>query len=378
MRGRRARILLLAFLGLVAPVHAESLSERLSLHGFFTLDGSLADGHDIVLPTAGSEPLLLEDGEPSFDSSVLGVQANWEATDDLSLTAQVISTAQTEGNYTPELEWAYLSYDFGQDLHARAGLRRVPLFQGSELRYVGFSRLWVRPIVPTAGAGGFEQYVGAELTKGLQWKGFNVELQGLIGEAEHHIDTVDDARLALLSARFEQDDSWIKFALLHTRYDVFTLDGNRIGDDVDATMGSIEAEWLSGPVILNVGASYSDADINPDERFAYLSFGYRLGRFTPFLLGQHRQLRHDASAFPRPPPGRMPPPPGRGPGNLPPLLDGTLEINAVALGMRFDLSSRTALKIQVERQFIDNDSLPPAEREQFEANLYSLVFEGVF
>ena len=119
---------------------------------------------------------------------------------------------------------------------------KLSLLQGTELRYVGFSRLWVRPLVPTSGAGGFDDYVGAELIKGSSFNDYNLRLQAAYGKAEHHQDFIDNRDIKLISSRFEKDESWINFALFHARYDVDTRGGVSIMDDAELLMGSVESD----------------------------------------------------------------------------------------------------------------------------------------
>lgn len=381
-------MLALAATGFCAPAKADYFNGRLALHGFYTLEADLAEGHDVRLPSADDEPLVLEDGHVSLDSSVLGIQADLELADNLSLTGQMVSTKLIDDDLVPDVEWAYLSYDLGSDLTLRAGLRKVPFVQGTELRYVGFSRLWAKPIVPDSGASGYDKYVGVELTKSLQWHGFNVDLQGVAGKPDHQLDEIDGRGLGLVSARLEREQSWIRLALAGIGYDVSTRDGRPLKDDRRAYVGSIEAEWSGDNTILNGGLTYSRVELAPDDTMVYLSLGYRLGKWTPYLLLQDKRLRFDASEFPQRretaprgpvPPGPRPrPEPGPGGGAPPSLPNGVLKTQSFALGARFDLSPSTDIKIQFERQFVDDNSDLTPENPEYEANVFTLLFEGVF
>ena len=352
--------------------HATDITESLSVRGFYTLDITHSDSSGTVLPTPSGDPGPVDEGHTSYDGSLLGLQADYSLSDNLALTLQAISTRHTEDSYTPTVEWAYLNYDLGDDLHLRGGKMKLSLLQGTELRYVGFSRLWVRPLVPTSGAGGFDDYVGAELIKGSSLGNYNLRFQAAYGKAEHHRDFVDNRDIKLISSRIEKDESWINFALLEARYDVDTPSGVDIMDDAQLLMGSVETELLLGKTIINAGYAYGNAEINPDEQLAYLSLGYRFEKFTPYLLLNHRQMEFDASERP-PPPG--PPPPGPPP---PPPLDGVHKTNTIAVGVRYDLGTTYAIKGQWDHWTDINESNPLSGNVESDGNLFTLVFEGVF
>lgn len=87
----------------------------------------------------------------SFDSdSMLALQGIVEATDKLSFTGQVISkgfTFDERSPYEPELNWLFASYEVSHSLRVRGGRLRTPLFLYSESLETGFSYPWVRPPV---------------------------------------------------------------------------------------------------------------------------------------------------------------------------------------------------------------------------------------
>ncbi|MDD3518897.1 MAG: hypothetical protein PHQ14_11155 [Chromatiales bacterium] len=368
--------LLLAMLVWALPTgsRAVEISDRLSLHGFYTLDASLADGADVHFQTNTSEPVVLEDGELNFDNSVVGVQVDFTLTDSLRLTAQAVSSRQTDPNHSPTLEWAYLTYDLGRDLYLRGGRFKIPLLQGTELRSVGYSRLWARPVVPTSGAGGFNDYDGLEVIKRWRLGDYSLRFQGAYGIADHHRDVIDSDDVKLISTRIERDQSWVNLALLHTRYDVSRADGTSlIGEDVEALMGSVEGELTFGDVVVNLGYSFNDAEIIPDENMAYLSLGYRMNRLTPYLLYQNRSMTFEALERQPLPPGAPPPPP-----RLTPERDGKLNTRGLAVGLRYDLGASYAIKAQIERQSNHDESYVGQPVIDESATIYTLVFEGVF
>lgn len=367
---------LLLALGLAWPVrgYAVEISDRLSLNGFYSLDASLSLGDDTVLPSR-SGGIILEDDEPSLDYSLIGLQADLSLSDNLRLTAQAVSSKQTDEDLSPTLEWAYLSYDLGHDISLRGGKLKTPVLQGIELRHVGFSRLWIRPLIPASGAAGFDEYHGVEIIKQHSQGDYNFKFQGAYGVADHDKKFVDNRDIKVISARIERDESWLNLALMHARYDVYTHDMARtLQKGAEVYLASLEGEVLWNDAVINFGYSGSHADLNPDERLAYLSLGYRLNRLTPYLLYQYREMDYPAARLLPPPPG--PPPPGAIP--PPPVKDGDFTTRGISLGLRYDLDANHAIKAQVERLFLKDATYRSLDTVEHASTVLSITLEGVF
>ncbi len=344
------------------------------MRGFGTLDITRSDGHGAQFPTLSATPATLNKGKTNFDSSVFGLQGDYSLTDKLDFTIQVVSTAQVNGSYAPSIEWAYLNYDFGNDLHLHAGKMMLSLLQGTELRYVGFSRLWVRPLVPTSGAGGFDHFMGANLLKGTSIGDYAVRFQASYGKADAEQSFIHNHDVKLISSRIEQGESWIGFSLMQARYGVADKKlGNILKRDAAMLMGGVETQMLLGNTIINGGIVRSKADINPDERLGYLSLGYRMGRFTPYLLQSQRRLTHDASQMLAVLPPRTP-----GSPPLPPLVNGINKTDTVAMGFRYDVAAKYAIKGQLDRWATNDNSKPLTGTVKLKGNLFTLVLDVVF
>jgi len=374
-KGKTKKVALLLALFLWLPVisSATDFGDNLRLNGFYGVSLNLTDSQGVTLPTASRTPIELEEGELNTDYSVLGLQADYAFTNNFSLTLQGIASKQSRGTYSPTLEWGYLTYDLGDDLSIRAGKFKLPFLQGMELHHVGFSRLWVRPLSPGSGAGGFTEYRGAEVIKGTQLGDYNISFQGAFGKAEHHQTAVDNDHVKLFATRIEKDDSWLRLALFNAKYDV-PVDPRRTVWGAEKVMASIEAELLHDNYTLNMGYVYGDAEASPDDSLAYLSLGYRVGRFTPYALYQYRLMEHDASEL-RPPAGGPPRPPGAPVRSFP---DGDFEINSYSIGFRYDIGPTYAIKVEWEHRVTRDDTDPLLEVQKGEANIYTIVFESVF
>ena len=350
------------------PVAALEVTDDLSTNGFLTLAATQIDYAGVVLPSASGSPQALEKDKVSFDGSLIGLQLDYKVTDDLSFSAQAVGSKQIDGSYSPNMEWANLKYDLGNDFYLRGGQFKLPFMQGTELRYVGYSRLWVRPIVPSNGAGGFDEYTGLEVIKAMVVDDFNLRFEAAYGKSDHQQEFVDNKDIKLLSARIEKDESWLNIALVQAVYDVYGNNMlNLIQENAEMMMGSAEAEFLFDSLIINAGYAYGNAEVNPDETLTYLSIGYRLGDLTPFIMHNTRVMDFTAPA------GVPPPPPG-----VPAFRDGEQKTETMALGLRYDIAAGYAIKAQWDHREDSDASNAALGVQRSDANIYTLVLEGFF
>ncbi|MCQ8877299.1 porin [Pseudoalteromonas shioyasakiensis] len=84
------------------------------------------------------------DNDISFkNESVFALQLSADLQDKLSATAQIV--ARGENDFDAEFEWAYLTYEFTDELQLSAGKMRVPFYRYSDFLDVGYAYRWVRP-----------------------------------------------------------------------------------------------------------------------------------------------------------------------------------------------------------------------------------------
>lgn len=354
------------------------VSENLTINGFYSIEANISGGENSNFP-GGKAHIQLEENELSLTNSLLGLQADYRITDELRLSLQGLISNDPEEGPVESLEWAYLSYDFGNDLTMRGGRFHPSFLQGTELRYVGYSRLWARPLVPSNGTAGFDEYQGAEFIKRNPLGDYNLTVQGAYGVADHVLPTIENDDIKLLSLTMEKDESWLKLGYFQSKYDIYAKDmSTLLASNTDVWLGSIESELLLDKHQINFGLVDGDSESGPNEQLAYFSYGYHFGKATPYLLYQHRSMVFDASKTPLPagpPPG---PPPPDAPPPPPPPRDGEDKNDNFALGLRYDLGDTYAIKAQVERQFYKSDSDPLIGEVESNATVYTLILEGVF
>ena len=367
---------LVVFIELFKTASAVEFTDDIYFNGFFTLDLSVTDTN-LGLLSNSDKLKTYEKHKPSFRNSIIGGQLTYQLYDNLTTVAQAKLHATSDDGVTGKVDWSYLSYDFGNDIKVRAGKFQIPFMQGIELRNIGFSRLWARPLIPSSGAGGYQSFVGAEVLKHISLTNGNWDFQISAGKAEHGLKTIDNKNIQLISARYQQDSFWIRGAILHAESSIYTESGKSLDDSAKVLMASFEAEYSISSLIFNAGYSINKADIAPDDTTYYFSTGYQFNNITPFVY-LSRKNQHFVSFARQPsemnPGSSLQPPP---PQSLPPTPDGDFDVYSLATGFRFNFSEQYSLKMQAEH-IKERDNAGIKNRGNTDGTAFSLVIEGVF
>ncbi len=363
--------------------------DKLHFNGFYTLDASVTSSDLALLSNAGLGREFAKN-EASLDNSLVGGQLEYLLSENFSAYLQGKLFLNADGDLDNKVDWAYLSADLGNDVSARIGQFLIPIMHGVEMRNVGYSRLWARPLVPLSGAGGYSDFQGFDIISRFQTNSGFWMFQVSGGQAEHDLPIIDNDGLALLALQYSHDEFWVRTAVLKTTYSISTPTGAVITDAGRAVMGSIEIEYTPGDFIINAGFSTADADITPNDNLYYLSLGVNIAETTPYILATHRNQHFDSFDPPRPqrpPPGQQPPPeqqppqdrPGDSPGAVAPPPDGDIDIYELAVGIRWDLDEQYAIKFQVDYIDLTNDAGQAVLAEDSKSGFAAtLIFEGVF
>lgn len=361
--------------GMGTSAKAQDWTDKLTFNGFYTLDLTVTDEDYQVISAGG--PRLFEADEPSFNNSLIGAQLRYDFTEKWSATVQGVAFLDQNDSLDFDLDWAYISHQFDHDWQVRAGQFQIPFLQGTELRNVGFTRLWARPLTPGSGAGGYDHYSGLEVIKKFSRGDHSWSLQWGAGQAEHLLeDQVDNEDMTLFAAQWDRENFWLRGALLHANYTVTTPRGQLIENAGNVLMGSLESEWRPQNWVLNVGYSTTKSDTTPDDTMAYASLGVELGDFTPYLMSIYRNQNFPTVVIPGGPPGGGP---GGGPGMgppPPPMGDNDRYVQAV--GVRWNFKPNMIFKFQLEQNKVDDQSRLQQGRRIEQSRVLSVIMEGVF
>ena len=282
--------------------------------------------------------------------SRIGLQGIYLFDERLSATVLVTSRAT---DASPRLEWAYLSYKFG-DWDLQVGRKRIPLYFYSDFQDVGIAYPWVTP-PPDLYGWEVTNYNGASLRYRTRINDLAVSASLFAGK-EHQSDTLlyrlyGSERVAtqwnnLRGVNLEIGKDWWTLRLAHARTnnrDQYLTSGN-IGKEDSTTTGiAFNADLGDWVWLFEAG---ENARKSPDQSYpnrkilsAMGTVAYRVGPWTPFVVVS-RFHEHATSA-------------GYDPSRW----------QTYGLGVRYDISALQALKVQwnqthdTQDQFTGNSSV---------------------
>ncbi len=311
----------------------------------------------------------------------IGVQLDARFNSQLSAVLQVTSEQRYDGSYKPELEWANVKYQITPDFSVRAGRIVLPTFLLSDSRKVGYASPWVRPPV--------EVYSLIPLTRS---DGIDVNWRQRFGEVNNNVQVTygrSSARIPEdegvggkvagkngfgISDTLEYGPTTVRFSYLRTDgtitlykqlfdgYRGFAMAVPALAPQVAALINKYEPN--NKPFsILTIGASYDPGkwfvmgeygivdtqSIYGKRSGWYVTSGYRIGKFTPYISYAAARLNSNSS--------------DPGVSGAVPLNDALNEQLASApvqqtasVGVRWDFAKNTALKIQYDQTKIDKGS----------------------
>ena len=121
-------------------------SSSFALRGFGTVGVARSSSGHAEFVRDMSQPVGIKDGQWSGRiDSILGVQANWQATADIELVGQVVSRLHYDRSHNPEVMWAFAKWEPDPRFSLRAGRIGADFMILADSRLVGYSYLPVRP-----------------------------------------------------------------------------------------------------------------------------------------------------------------------------------------------------------------------------------------
>jgi hypothetical protein len=299
--------------------------------GDYTLDSSIPKG-------AG----LSEDWSAGNDSRIAG-QVSAKFTPKVSAVLQVVSEYHTPNTYQPEVEWANVKYAFTPDAYIRVGRTAMPTFMQSNNRDVGYTYVWVHPPV--------ELYRQLPISHS---DGIDAMYRVEIGQAVNSIKAIiyGENTLERENSISNSKDMWGIFDTIeygpvttHIGYQ------ERLASSENIQTG-ITGAWVRNSD-LSVGVQYDPGDWFAVSEWIqrkstskisamYVSAGYRVKKFTPYLTYSQNSPGSFLSGFP---------PPSANSIRLTNRSQST-----VSLGARWDFMKNTDFKLQYDQVKLSDNS----------------------
>ena len=336
----------------------DSLSDRMSINGFFTGKVGIASND------AGYNGY---DKDADFsEGSKLGLQGTFALTEQTNIVAQLV--ARGNDDWSTEMEWAFLSHDFDNGFTARFGRLRVPLYMYSDYLEVGYAQPWASPpselysIVPLSSFDGIDAIYDFDLGD------VAITLQASYGHADRDagatLGEVDYKDILGASASFAYEE-WI----FRTTYYQTTLDsknGSSFFDKEDSYFAGVGLSYDDGSLLAIAEFAVSDVEGDySDTESGYITLGYRINDFTPYVTYAFLETTDDSERA------------------APSLKAGfDWQRTAYSVGTRYDISSNLALKADVTYATDFGDTSggmsPNIVANNDDTLVYTLSFDAVF
>ena len=284
--------------------HADALSwnPNWGFSGFGTLGYTKTNTDDGQFVNAGQYGGVTKDGGIGTDS-LLGGQLNGQVNNVFSATVQGIAQRNGKGNFQPQIEWAFLKAQVTPDLSLRAGRMGLPFFMVSDYRHVNYSNLWVRPPVEVYDQVPVSNFDGADATYRTNLGSAALTAQAFYGTTNAWVQgghAVDKHSMGVnLSVEFDygitlrggfakgkidfQNSPVAALAAGLARTPFASVGTELTGHDLSFTGigASIDHDNFVGNVEYTVRkTTFFVADTTGWE----VTGGYRLGKFTPFVV----------------------------------------------------------------------------------------------
>ncbi|WP_298934318.1 hypothetical protein [uncultured Ramlibacter sp.] len=364
--------------------------------GFGTVGLTTTNTNDADYVIVGQPHGATKKASGEVDSK-LGVQGTYKLNSTFSGTGQLLTKQNGDGNFKPELEWAYVKAQVSPTLALRAGRMGAPMFAVSDFRDVGYANVWLRPPQEVYGQVPISHIDGVDAVYQMPLGTSNVSAQVFAGQSssvyEHNDLDVKKlvgvnlvAELANgVSLRFGHAQG--KLTLSHPAVNglvslLRTTPYASVGNQMDATdkgvsFTGIGASYDQNNIIANFEYTKRRTDsFVPDTTGWYTTFGYRFGKFAPYVTLS--QVKQDDSNVVNTVPG----------GALKTavdyvLADQVLNQKTTALGVRWDAVRNVALKAQYEHVRPDGNGMfanvkPGSGFGKDAVNVFSVSADFVF
>lgn len=165
MSEKKLRRLPLAAAAMVACMSAQadyqSPDGNFRLSGFGTLGAVKTTTNDAIYGYPGQGGGATKHGSLDPDSKI-AVQGTYKFAPTVSATSQVMTKYDADGQYIPNINWAFAKWQAMPGLSFRAGRMGAPLFMISDFRDVGYANTFVRPPLDVYGQVPISQFEGLD------------------------------------------------------------------------------------------------------------------------------------------------------------------------------------------------------------------------
>lgn len=314
------------------------------------------------------------DNDMSFkNESVFALQVTADLQDKLTATSQIVASGKNDFN--AEFEWAYLTYEFTEDLQVSAGKMRAPFYRYSDFLDVGYTYRWVRPPqsvynLPFTSFDGLSVLYSTELgdwdsTLQVFYGGFDGEVPVITSSDDTELNNLAGLNLSLSRDWFSAHAAYVV-----SEVDVNVDPGSAVGANIqyldqalrlsgfgdhadNLAIKGDDGYFLSLGFSIDYGNFLFDTEYTQFEvdnsalakqKQYYSSLGYRMDEVLVHFTYEDNDDGHDESRY-----DQLAAIPSLN-GAVNGVLDGAkFNSNVYTLGARYDFHSSAALKVDFSR-----------------------------
>jgi hypothetical protein len=314
--------------------------------GSFGVSHSTMSSGDYVLDGSIPRGPGLSDFLSTANDSRIAAHMAAQMSQKVSVVIQVDSEYHTGNSYAPEVEFVNVKYALSPDASIRAGRVALPTFLESENRDIGYTYAWIHPPVevyrqePVTHSDGFALSYSMHAGSGVH------SLKALFGRAT--IETSDAPTGNSMTSKNLWgifDTSEFGPAIFHAGYLQRDTDS---GDFLNGQTGA----WVKDRD-LSLGVQYDPGDWFAKSEWIqrkstyktsaiYVSAGYRVKQFTPYLTWAQNSQGSFLADYPAP--------------SAKAVLLAARAQRTASIGMRWDFMRDTDLKFQLDQVKLSDNS----------------------
>jgi hypothetical protein len=320
------------------------------------------------------------DNDWSFKpDAIVGMQFGYKVNDKTELVTQLV--AKGHGDWEIEAEWAYLAYKISDNLTARAGKLRLPIYMYSDYLDVGYAMPWVRPPTEVYNEQDINTIEGIDLVYQHNLGEWDLTVQGLYGNIDDStyrkgLDIQVEINNEIgLNATISNGDWTFRIGRTQgqssTYFDIPYVVGSNItsttiytANNERFTFSGLGFKYDANNILAIAEFTKYDVDNTRDlinTEGYYLTGGYKFDRLMPHIT-YGRMYNPDDSLS---------------------RAGSKSEQTTITAGLRYELNTKIAIKAEVSKidGFNGTSGLfDPEEGVSLEdsANMYSIVVDAIF
>jgi hypothetical protein len=355
MKKKLIGILCVSLAGQVLPAMAATSLEGISISGFLTAGTTYGDKQLLPTTKAVSQDGTIEN-TPGFTSdSRLGLQISAKVNQDISVTGQLLAKAREENSNT-KADWAFVSYRVNEPITIRAGKIKFPTFLISDYYEVGYAYPWIRPPQEVYSSNPITTLNGVDILAKYRFGDMTLLFQPYYGVSRGAQALVPQEMIGLLPGGAPGMVAYADFTAdalhgfnLSLGSDIFTVRLGSLQTKVNApafTVFQDTAKFSSAGVTMDwhnvvFYSEYFKRKIDgransafPDQKGSYATLGYRFGKWLPNFTTARIADNGNPKTSSDP---------------LFPFVGTPLKQTSKTLGLRYEIGSGSALKLEAQR-----------------------------